>query len=269
MGIETFELENYIVEMIDNPLRLDHSKKTSLLEQCISVARNGFKNENITKSDIETHALDVKTGIYIRNKKELIGFGGAIIENINGNNILHLKGTAILPAHQGKKIYRIITSMRVLREAEKSNDFYIGSRTQNPRVLEFMTKTLEGWPRVNEQIPDKIKNIAYHYANHIQNNHSDFIPEKGIVFNRDLLVVEKAYGFRDENGIEQGFCMYGNSVPNAKDQRINSHITSNLNFQNGDAFIILGDFNKEVYLKSLENIPELDKDKILFKRFSN
>jgi len=268
-GTETFFLQDYIVYLVDNPLGMGSSLKESLIKKCIFIARKGFNNEKVSENDVLIHALDVDTGVYISDRKDLIAFGGGVVDEVEGEKILHLKGTAIIPEHQGKKLYQIITSLRALKESEKFRDFYVGSRTQNPRVFEFMTKNFDMWPKMGVEIPKEIKEVAGKYANYVQNKHSDFIPTNGIVFDKNNLIVRRAYGFVGENGDESGFCMYGDSLPSTKDQSINEYFKSNLNHNDGDAFILFGNFNKKKYLRNLENLISLDKDKKLYKRFKN
>lgn len=269
--MEKIKLVKYGIDIIDNPLEtLSKSDRNKLVQACIPVARKGFGHEGITESDIELHALDVTTGIYVSNEQgEVVGFGGCVLEEVDGEKIVHLKGSAIMPEHQSSGLYKIITPVRVLREVEKEGtDLYVGSRTQNPRVFEFMSNVLGLYPQVDEDVPERMKTVAEGYASIVQNKHSDFVPKDGIVFDKNILAVRRAYGGVDENGEEFGFCMYGDNVPPARNQRTNQFITENLDFQNGDAIILLGQFSKDDYLNCLQSIKKLDPDGKMYRRFS-
>lgn len=271
MKMERLQLDSYLLDIIDNPKEMLSNKEISLLvEECIPVARKGFGNEGITESDIYIHVVDVTTGIYIRDKHgNIIAFGGSIPEEVNGKKVIHLKGSAVLPEHQERGLYSILTPIRVLREAEKlGKGIYIGSRTQNPRVFEYMSERLGFFPKTEGQPPEQIKEIAKSYADLIQEKHSDFKSREGVVFDRDNLVVRRAYGGKKENGEEFGFCMYGKKIPHAKNPSTNEFMTRNLDFNNGDAVILLGKFNRNTYLNSLEStVKRLNPITRLYNRF--
>ena len=271
MVLERLSLEDYTIEIIDNPDALDEEEKKSLVSACIPVAREGFKNDDITENDIRIHAIEGTTGVYLKNKQgDIIGFGGSVSEIIQEKTVLHLKGTVLLPEYQGKGLYKIITPLRVLRESEKiGEDFYVGTRTQNPKVFGFMSRKLDLFPKASEQTPEEIRDIAEGYAKLVQEKHSDFIPKEGIIFNRDTSVVKRAYGYVNKDGEEFGLCMYGKNIPQSDYDVINKFIERNLDLNNGDALILLGKFDKERYLKVLESIiPTLDQERRLYMRFS-
>ncbi len=251
-------LENYVVRLIDNPNEsLSTAERDELVQACSPVARKGFNNDGITANDIKIHALDVTTGIYISDKTgKVIGFGGTTQEIIDDKIVLHLKGTAIMPEHQSKGLYHLITPLRALSEAQKIGpQVYIGTRTQNPRVFEFMSGQLRFYPQVKGENPEQISAIAEKYAKIVQDKHSDFHP-KEFVFDKFSMVVRRAYGGTNPDRSEFGFCMYGDNIPIARSKEHTQYMNQKLDFKNGDALILIGEFSKEAYLNVLKSVSQ-------------
>jgi len=85
-------------------------------------------------------------------------------------------------------------------------------------------------------------------------------------FDADNLIVKRAYGNIKQNGEEETFCMYGDNVPNARNEQINEFIRKNLNFKNGDAVLLIGPYSRENCLSMIKEYKG-DVGKIV-KRFS-
>lgn len=272
---EEINLDEYTIEVIDNPSNdLDSKVLEEMASQCVPVARKAFGNEGMTKSDALIHALEADTGIYVRDDSDqIVGFGSCVLEEISGEKIIHLKGTAISPEHTGQGLYKVITPLRALRENEKvDGDFFIGSRTQNPIVVQYMSKELEMYPRPGVETPPDIRKLSESYAEYIQRKHSDFVPEAGITFIPEDNVVKRVYGGRDPDGNEFGVCMYGDGeedVPTARDEQVDEFVRSRLDFENGDAMILMSRFRPEPYIESLSSACQrLDTMGKLYERFS-
>ena len=78
-------------------------------------------------------------------------------------------------------------------------------------------------------------------------------------FNPETFAVKGAYAS----------CMYGEKIPSARDSKTTAFVKNHLDFSKGDALILLGEFDKEVYLDCLKSVKEqLDSQEKLFKRFS-
>lgn len=248
-SMERLLIGGYKVDIIDEPQKtLTKTELDQLGIAAIPVVRKGFGNDGITESDIRTHALDVDTGIYIRaGDGELVGFGGSGLEEVDGKSVVHLKGAAILPEYQGLGLYNILTPLRAVREAEKNGpEVYVGTRTQNPRVFEYMTGKLGLHPQTDSEPDEDLESLAASYAQLVYDEHSDFRSQGGVGFDKDTFVVKRAYGFIDAQGLERGFSMY-NDIPHAKDKRIEDYLHSNLDFNNGDAMILVGRYDEERY----------------------
>lgn len=268
--METYKLGEFTVDLVDNPAQsLSKKEQYMLVQQAIPVTRKAFGNEGVTETDIITHAIEVSTAIYLKNKYgDLLAFSTCVPEDVTSGTIVHLKGTAVRPESQGKGFYSILIPLRVLVEAEKhpNKKLLVGTRTQNPRVYEKSIK-LGLFPKYDQPTPEYLKPVACDYAALVREKHSDFQSEKGLEFDSDVLVARRAYGFVNEAGQEETFCMYGDNVPKARDERINQFINNNLDFQNGDAVILIGSFSRENCLNMLRGYRG-DVSEIL-QRFSN
>src|SRR3989344_2718146 len=198
--MKTINLNKYKLDIIDNPeLVLSERDKINIIDQCVIVARESFGNETITKNDVYIHSIKATTAIYVRDNLDygkIIGFGSSAPEYIDENLMIHLKGSAVLPNHQKNDLYKIILPTRLILESKKlkTPDFFCGSRTQNPRVFQTMTKRLGMFPQIGLETDEEIKDLAERYAIIIQEKHSDFVPKGGVKFDRDSMVVRRAYG---------------------------------------------------------------------------
>jgi len=254
-GMETFRLGDFTIDLIDNPEQtLEPSEKQKLTQESIPVARKAYRNENVTEYDIIIHAINVSTGVYMKDGGgKLIAFSTCVPETILGRTVIHLKATTLLPEYQGKGIYGIVTAVRILREAEKHDvkDLLIGTRTQSPLVYRFMCR-LGLYPQMHDLTPDSIKPIAEAYAGVIRDKHSEFKSRNGLEFDRDTLVIRHAYGTVDEKGQESGFSMYGNRPPWLKgDDETNEFVRRHLTLSAGDAFLMIGPFQRDKCLDML------------------
>ena len=246
--METYKVGDYTIEIVSDPMNtLSAIEREKVIRECIPVTRKAFRNEGVTETDVIIHAVEVSTGVYVKDKEgKIIGFSSCVLECLMDKNIIHLKGTALSPEHQGEGIYPILIVLRILSEAEKhdSSNLLIGTRTQSPIVYYSTCEKLGLYPRINECIPDDIKPVGKAYATLISEKHSDFKPMNGVEFDPDTFIIRRAYGGVDNNGNEFGFCMYGNNIPWLKNnEKVNNYIKSNLDFNNGDAFLLLGPFD--------------------------
>lgn len=255
--METFQLGKFTIELVDDPATtLKPHQREELIRQSIPVARKGFRNEAVTESDIITHAIEISTGVYVKDAAgNLIGFSGCVPENVLGRTVIHLKGTVLLPEYQGVGLYGVLTPVRILREAERydATELLIGTRTQSPVVYRFMSRKVGLYPKVDEPTPEELKPIAEAYAAIVREKHSDFQSKYGLDFDRDALVIRRAYGMVDEYGNESGFCMYGDDIPGRDDEEVNRFIKDNLDLPNGDAVLLIGPVSREKNLDILRN----------------
>ena len=246
--METFPVDKYIFNLVDDPNnKLGYEEKESILKQAVPVARKAFRNEAVTETDIITHAFDVSTAVYIKDKMgNLIGFSSCVQENVLGKIIIHLKGTVLLPDYQGDGLYSLLIVLRILAEAEKQNGNspLIGTRTQSPIVYYTMSEKLGLYPKLNEPTPNELINTATLYAQIISDKHSDFHPSRGVDFVQDSFIIRRAYGGVDASGKEFGYCLYGDNVPWLRNnESVNNYVKSHLNLNDGDAFLLLGNYD--------------------------
>jgi hypothetical protein len=260
LGELTFEIVHRPLETLTKEL-MEEYKTAS-----VPAARNGFGNPNITESDIELHVLKSNTTIFVRDVSgSILGFSSSDIINVNGTPIIYLQGTAISRTDQGKGIYNVFNPLRIVCEMDGLGltEAYVGTRTQSPITFWNMVKKFEMFPRPKQETPEEIGKIAESLAQDLYDNHSDFQHPGGLTFNPKTLVHKMAYG-NMVNGVPTGFCMYGNNIPWVKeDQEINDFLRANVDFQNGDAMILLGKVDYSMPASMLTNIgisiPDGDK----------
>jgi hypothetical protein len=246
--METYQLGNYTFDIVNDPAKtLSPDEKAKIISESIPVARKAFRNDGVTESDIILHAVEVPTGIYLKNADgRLIGFSSCLTELVGDKIIIHLEGAALAPEYQGEGLYPILVVLRILYEAEKHDPamLLIGTRTQSPIVYYSICEKLGLYPQIDAPIPADLQPVGSAYATLISEKHSDFKPKNGVDFDPSTFIIRRAYGGVDKDNNEFGFCMYGNSIPWLKDnERINQFFKNNLDFNDGDAFLLLGPYS--------------------------
>ncbi len=268
--MERFAIGNdLMVEVIKQPMTtLTVGGIAELVQQAVPVTRRAFGNEGVTETDVLTHVIQVSTAVIVRDSHgQLIAFSTCIPESVEGNTIIHLKGTAVRPEFQGAGLYSILVPLRILVEAESHQNvkLLVGTRTQNPRVYEKAVG-LGLFPRPDSPVPNWLKQTAEEYAALIREKHSDFRSQHGLEFDRETFVIRRAYGYTTQDGKEETFCLYGDSVPEAKDIRINQFLKKTLDFQNGDAILLIGPYSQDLCIKTLKEYVGSTKE--IIERFS-
>ncbi|MDQ6700980.1 MAG: hypothetical protein M3Z36_12440, partial [Acidobacteriota bacterium] len=224
----------------------------ALIEECIPAARSAFGSERVEDSDIEKHAMEVSTAIFVREPQgTLIGFASNFREQIGGRDFVYLEGTALRAEWQGNRLYAPLIALRILIGARlsPSGSPLVTTRTQTPVVVKTMITKFGAYPRMREHTPDYLRDLAEAYAAVVREKHSDRQSAGGLQFDRDYLVVRRAY-LRDlPDGGETGVCMYGDdeNIPwcqgSPEDAEINAFIRERLDHQNGDAFLMIAEFD--------------------------
>jgi hypothetical protein len=143
---------------------------------------------------------------------------------------------------QGRGIFNTVAPLTIMLEMEKAglSEAYMAARTQSPILFKAMVGKCGLYPRPGERVPGDIADIGAELAKKLYEEHSDFKASGGLVFDRDVLIQRKAYGLV-KDGKEEGLCMYGEKIPYCrKDRKVNLFFDDNLDFRNGDAFIMVG-----------------------------
>jgi len=252
-SVAKFDFGKVTLEFVERPNEtLSAEYRSSLVQECIPAARSAFDFEGVTASDIETHAMEVSFAIFVRDPSGgLIGFASSFFERVQGRDFVYLEGTALRKECQGQGLYIPLVALRVLAGSHRNASApLVATRTQTPVVFKMMTEKFGLFPRLSESVPDALKDLAEDFAGVVRENHSDFKSAAGLDFDRNHLVVRRAYGRQLEDGTEEGVCMYGpddNKIPwleEPKDSATNRYIRDHLSHQNGDAFLMIGEFDE-------------------------
>jgi hypothetical protein len=178
------QLNGYSVDIVENPEQVLGSGEISkIVDQCGNVARESFGNDKITDEDIYIHSIKATVATYIKDMKDrILGFGSSARESLDGDLVVHLKGSAVLPHFQGKGLYKMIMVSRLLLESKRlgTENFLYGSRTQNPIVVQTMTGTFRMYPLLGQRTDERIMSIAEKYAQLVQEKHSEFYTSKWV-----------------------------------------------------------------------------------------
>jgi len=255
-----FKAGDMSYEIVKRPLEsLSDTEKEDYRKGCIFVARDGFGNPDITESDIEMHVFNSSHTIFARDSSgEILGFSSSSLESVLDQPVVYLQGVSIAKKAQGSGIFRVIAPLTIVLEMEKEglSEAYMAARTQNPILFKAMVDKCGMHPRPGVAVPEDIADIGADLARLLYEEHSDFQSSQGLVFDRDLLIQRKAYGLvRD--GKEVGLCMYGDNIPYCKrDRKVNRFFDDNLDFRDGDAFIMVGKVDYGSAVRQLEEVVE-------------
>jgi hypothetical protein len=249
-----FKFGKFTLEIVERPNdTLPVKDRAALVKECIPAAQSAFGWEGVTESDIEKHAMDVSTAIFVRDPHGiLIGFSSNFREQVGGRDFVYLEGTALRAEWQGNHLYAPLIALRILIGARLSSSApLVTTRTQTPVVFKTMIKRFGAYPRMRERTPDHLRDLAEAYASVAREKHSDRQSASGLQFDRDYLVVRRAYLRYLPDGGETGVCMYGDDakIPWCKgspeDGEMNKFIREHLDHQNGDAFLMIGEFDEQ------------------------
>jgi hypothetical protein len=187
-----------------------------------------------------------------------VAFSSSSLESVCGGPLVYLQGVAVSKRTQGKGILRVVAPLTIALEMEKAGitDAYMGARTQSPILFKAMVEKCGMYPRPGEPTPLDIQKVGFELARLLYHEHSDFKAAGGLRFEEDKLIQRKAYGLiRDGN--EVGLCMYGDSIPYCRnDKKVNQFFDENLDFRDGDAFVMVGRVNHGSAVRQLEDTVE-------------
>lgn len=146
-----------------------------------------------------------------------------------------------------------------------SDDCLIATRTQSPLVYSAMCRKLNLHPSA-DFISEEVKTLAQKVAKRLYESYSSFKSKNGLVFDKEHLIIRKAYGYFCEDGKEMGVSMYGKNIPFCKDDFVaNQFMQDFIDFNNGDAVLCIGRFDRKTTCRLLEE----SLGRIIFqKRFS-
>jgi hypothetical protein len=265
---KAYRTGSYWIEVYDNPsVNLAPQLQDQLIQECMPVVQNGFVEQNIDEEVVRRHIFRTSTSIIIRNKYRcIIGVAGSSIIDIDEYKIIYLQGATILKEYRDYGLHKLTLAIRLFEDAKKvgkelieNRKLLVGGRTQNPLVYKFFHRNLDLFPSPNGYIDEKIKDTANKFSIKIRENYSDFKFSYGSYFNTNTFVINNSLG-RLLDGREDGLNLYGKNIPFCKnDNEINSYMKNNLDWENGDALIMLGYYEKKNVMSLFRNKnPELD-----------
>lgn len=254
-AVELLHLQGYQIQLVLDPAKsLAESEREQLIRECIPVARGGFRNDGVTESDIRLHAIQVAMALYVREEasQNLVAFATTALKPDRTPPVIYLEGTVIGPQAQGRGLYDILIAVRILAGLERltaavDSQVLVSTRTQNPIVFRTMSTKLGLYPHVDEPTPNDVAVAAADLAVIVRDQHSDFVSPRGLEFDPPgrSLVYELAYGYVDEAGNVRGISMQGDNISWTGDQKIDGYVQDQLNFNNGDAFLMAGWCNRK------------------------
>lgn len=265
MITETYQVGEFLVETYDDPsVNLSPSDQERLIREFIPVASGGFDKHEFNEDVVRRHFLNTSTTIVIREGSgQVAGFAGSSILDIGTDKVIYLQGGTIAKSCRDRNLYRIAIGARIMADVRKISKEYvdnkkvfIAGRTQSPIGYKFMHRKLGVFPYPNGYIYRTLKNKAVKVAQKIYEEFSDFQSSEGVMFDTNSFVLKRSFGLVS-GGEESGYSLYGNDIPFCKDDdAINQYMVKHIDWNNGDALILLGYYNKQDVL-ALFNSNEL------------
>ncbi len=255
--MKKIELNDLVYELVSHPFETLSPKEIEEYRRgSVPAAREGFGFDGITESDVELHALKTSTTVFVREKSGgLLGFSSSDVVTIEDDvPVIYLQGTVLAKAGQRRGVYNVVNPLRILTEMTSLgvDEALVGTRTQNPVVFKNMVRKLGLFPQPERETPELFSVLAKSLAQVLYDYHSDFKHPDGLQFDEKSLVARMAYGKLDESGNPKGICMYGTLPWADDDEVVNEFLRKNVDFQNGDAMILLGKVSCETVRDSLE-----------------
>lgn len=253
----TYQVGEHKIEAYHDPLtNLSLAAQQTLIGEFMPVAQNGFDGQTVDEESVRQHLLKTSTTIVIRHSfNQIVGVAGSSILDIDGYKIIYLQGGVISKDCRDHGLYRLAMAGRILAEVKKlepvwtkNKKLLIAGRTQSPIVYKFMHRKLGTFPNPDGYIDKDLKNKAKKLVKNIYEQFSDFQSSQGCIFDDNVFVARRSFGtILDDQEI--GINLYGNSIPFCKnDNMINEYMIRNINWNNGDALIMLGYYRPQAVL---------------------
>lgn len=246
---ENYNTGDYFYEIYNDPSRnLSKNIQEDLIKECLPLAKNSFGERYADEEVIRQHIFRTSTTIIIRDEfHQAVCAAGSSIINIEDYMVIYFQGAIVSEACRVSGLHKFAVAARIMTDIDKINQDYvhekrvlIGGRTQNPLVYKFYHRKLGMFPYTNGYIDSKIKYISKKLAMIIYDEYSDFKYSDQFVFDDNVLVSRKSLRYIS-NGKEVGLNLYGDSIPFSKDDEdINQYMRQNLDWNSGDALIMLG-----------------------------
>jgi hypothetical protein len=234
-GTSTLDINGYTILVAADPaVTLEPALRSSLQQGLIPVARKAFGTDAITESDILLHALEVAHGVFVRQGDVHVAFSSASPVGTSRGEVAYMQGTAIHPDFKRTGMYQLLIALRLLMlRTRPSEPAFLATRTQSPLVARRFSE-FRPYP-LFEQPDDGCEAVAIELAPLIFEEHSDFHNPSGLDFDAPTGVFRRAY---------EG-SMYP-EMPRSGDAGLDDKFRALLDFDQGDAFLLVAPFNPAV-----------------------
>ena len=133
------------------------------------------------------------------------------------------------------------------------NYILLAARTQNPISFKFSTRTLGLFPYPDGTIDDTIRNIGKKFTESLYDKHH-VEHGKQIVFDDQTFIERGAYKSVTQTSVNG---VYPSGIPFCHDDdEINQYMNQHLNWQNGDALILMGYYDEEKINRMFEEVQQ-------------
>ena len=257
-----YRFSNYTVEVINNPINiLSPSWQDKLVEECIALSRDSFGNSNIKREFVKHCVLNSSILVLGRDYDDrLFGYSSNSVKLIEGYIIIYLQSIAILERFQGMGLRHILSSIKMIEDVYKiktlgidSNRILIAARTQNPLVFKFAARYLGLFPQPDGAIDSTIRDISDKFVKCLYDVHNVEQGQK-VLFDNQYFVERGAYKSVTQTSIHG---VYPSGIPYCRDDdEINQYMNQHLDWQNGDALVMLGHYKEEIMNKMFEDAKQ-------------
>lgn len=249
MNAKIYEFADYTVEVIHNPSHnLPKKLQAELVAECTELSRNSFGNPHIEEEFVRHCILESSTTVFGRDYKgQLFGYTSNRVHIVEQYCVIYLQSIAIMERYKGTGLRRMMHSIKMIEEiyqirqlALTFKHILIAVWTQSPMSVQFLVRELDLFPKPNGFIDHNIKRISKKIVNHLYGAHKN--NPQLIMFDEENFVERGAYQSITQIGAHG---VYPLGIPFChNDDEINDYMKQHLNWQNGDALILLGHYRE-------------------------
>lgn len=175
----------------------------------------------------------------------LLGTAGCVNDWYLGDKkIVHMCALGLLPEAQKKGLLRglmavmldlVLSNARAQRAAE-AGQVYMTAITQSPYLIGYFSALFEVWPNETENIPHDVSEVADAVVER-------FDPE--VRFVRDKMILRNECSF------------FYKKIPYSLNRKVNRFCDSQLNYEAGDVFVVVGKLVLDRANRYIESIMKL------------
>jgi len=232
-----------------------------LVKECTELSKDSFGNPNVQEEFVRHCVLNASIVLFGRDYEgRLFGYSSNSVKFVEEYYIIYLQSMVISEKFQGKGLRHLFYSIKIPEEIDKANKLGINlshlllaGRTQNPLVFKFISRHLGLFPQPNGEIESSIRNIGKKFVHslyesyHVERNKQDLFDDR-------YFVERGAYKAITQTGAHG---VYPLGIPYCRDDdEINQYMNQHLDWQNGDAIIMLGYYNEGIVKPMFEDVQQ-------------